>query len=378
MQGFSSACRQQVRNPLALHEAVHAISASVGIGAADPGNLWSGAPLGAIFARMADLSGVSADRRGNPGQLFAAMSTPDVFPEGLETFRRLVERALHDAYLNAARTWEPWTRQRLRPTFRDIAGRKRVIGFDLQSVSGGGAFSFADVASDDVEIADATTKAAVLRMTRQEFHNNDYSFIEMAAAAGRAAAIAVSNEAYGVLSDNPVLADSGQLFNSTAITDAGGHDNAAASGAAPAVATIQTAKASIRSKPARPGGLPLGIRPRFLIVPSKLEDTAWNALGTPSGLGEPGSGHERAMLDAGRMNLVVAPELDGSSATAWYVAADPASAPLVEVSFVGTQMLPRVRGVRINPDTDALEAAITFEFVATAANWRGGYRNPGA
>lgn len=82
---------------------------------------------------------------------------------------------------------------------------------------------------------------------------------------------------YSLLLENPTLvADSGAVFNSTAVTTSGGHANlgtAALSSTALKAAITAMVKHRLNRTTANPGQQ-LTIRPRFLIVPAALEWTA--------------------------------------------------------------------------------------------------------
>jgi len=76
---------------------------------------------------------------------------------------------------------------------------------------------------------------------------------------------------YSVLLENPTLvADSGALFNATAITTAGGHANLGTG----ALSTTNFATAITAMVQQRQGNVVLNVRPRYLIVPGALQFTA--------------------------------------------------------------------------------------------------------
>jgi hypothetical protein len=360
-----------IRAESAVKHGIDALLAASGSAAPDPRNPLIGARFGSVAAALANACSIDRKHTASPSAMYAA-ATSGVFPEYLEVLRGAAERQLRNAYENASRPYSAFTRERLRPTLRARA-TKRAKPFDLTLVPEGLSLSIATVASEDTDIQDAKTHIALVRIPRQQVLNDDIQFLDVIDEVGRAAARSLSKSIIDVLISNPTLADTGQLFNSNALSVAGGHANYLALGYAPTAASISVAKAAIRKQPTKVGGDPLGLRPRFLIAPAALEDVAWAALGTNVAMAEPGSGQERALLDAGRMSLIVAPELDSNSATGWYVAADPEQAALVEVDFIGSTMAPQLSAIRNNFDLDCLEVAVRFEFAVSPGNWRAGY-----
>jgi hypothetical protein len=212
-------------------------------------------------------------------------------------------------------------------------------------------------------------------ITEEAIVNNDLGeFIAKAKSIGNAAAITVSKLVMKCLEDNAALLDGGALFNSTAVTTAGGHANLAASGSGITKTAIGVGKASMRSQPAPGGQTKLGIRARSLIVPAELEDPAWDAAGLPNGMGEPGTNLERYMLDAGRVGIVSTPYLSGN---AWYLAADPDVAPLLHIAFLNGVSQPRLTA-KENFNSGGMDYVAELDFGVTPADFRGGYKDPGS
>lgn len=372
-KNFESPAGRTLINPQAVRAAVNAFAANNGVGVVNPANEFRGHGV----LEMARSLSIRAGRQvQSPAEIFASAVGSADYNDLAALLVGIVETFVLDGFEAAPNSWRNWTRQRLAPTFRGMPS-KRALGFDMEVIPEGGEIPVVVAPSEDSEVRDATTRGVIVRIHRQAFINGDLRFVDLARAAGRAAALAVNSDVYELLASNPTLLDTGALFNTTAVTTAGGHANSAASGGAIAAGTLQVGKSVIRKQVGKPGSKPLSLRPRYALVPSLLEDVAWAAIATPFGLGEPGSGQERAMLDAGRLQLIVAPHLDAHSATAWYLAADPADEPLVDVTFIGNDMRPRIAGVRRNFDFDSIDIAVTFDYAVTPGNWRAGYKNAG-
>jgi hypothetical protein len=365
-----------VRNPRAVRGAATALLEQYGFCEAEPGNEYRGFSVLEIVDRWARDAGVSAEHRNSPNKL-ATLARSDK-TDALPLLGSVFEQAMIAGYEAGPRTWRHWTRQVPRPNFRPVDER-HVLGFDFASVPEAEGLRVQNMPGFYADTATADTKAVIAQLSRQKIVDGDFDIFRLGFSMGWSAARAVAKAVYGLLAANPTTRDGGQLFNATAVTTAGGHANVSASAGAPDAARLQEAKAAIRGQAGRPGGSALGLRPRYLLSPTAIEETAWAALASPYGLGEPGSGHERGLLDAGRLQLIVDPELDAGSTTAWYVVADPVDAPLIEIAFLGTSgMRPYLRDLRANFDTDGVDFVCMFDFGVGAAAWRGGFKNAGA
>ena len=154
------------------------------------------------------------------------------------------------------------------------------------------------------------------------------------------------------------------------------------------------------------GGVPLVVRPKFLIVPPRLEMTARKILKSTLGVWTYGGDDEAAAVmqptanvvaDFG-LQLIVNPWLPiintTSGNTAWYLAADPqGSCPLLEFGslqgrrdpelFMKAPTKQAVGGGMINPmegdfDTDNIFWAVRYTLGGTVLDTRGGYASTGA
>ena len=145
---------------------------------------------------------------------------------------------------------------------------------------------------------------------------------------GLVAAIFSSNAGVG-----PTMADTGALFNATAVTTAGGHTNLLTT--ALAIAAWDTACAAVYNQPlliknAAPligTGPKMAINPKFLLVPRTLQNTAWQLL-TGSFVNETDKMYDNVLKGSGVP--VTVPEW--TDATDWAAVCDPAVAPAI---FVG-------------------------------------------
>ncbi|MBW6465658.1 MAG: hypothetical protein K0B06_04055 [Brevefilum sp.] len=130
----------------------------------------------------------------------------------------------------------------------------------------------------------------------------------------------------------PTMADTGDLFNSTAVTTAGGHANLLTT--ALAIAAWDAACAAVYNQPLlikNVAGLygtgpKMAINPKFLLVPRTLQNTAWQLL-TGSFVNETDKMYDNVLKGSGVP--VTVPEW--TDANDWAAVCDPAVAPAIYV-----------------------------------------------
>ena len=71
------------------------------------------------------------------------------------------------------------------------------------------------------------------------------------------------------------------------------------------------------------------------------------------------------------------PRLDNASATAWYLAANPAQIDTIEYAYLEGQQGAYIE-TRNGFDVDGVEIKCRLDFGAKAIDWRGLYKNAGA
>ena len=200
------------------------------------------------------------------------------------------------------------------------------------------------------------------------------------------------NLVYAVILANGNLdVDDGALFNTTAITTAGGHANKG-SGTALSAAQIQTNIAAMGKQ--RINGRPLNIRPRFLIVPPDLRWTAdITLLSNERIIAASSGGTYNPLKDLGiemryddRFGVagVTDPNTGtayAGSATNWLLSARPGEegAKTIEVGYRrGTGRAPQIRSFVLDKGQWGLGWDIKHDIGAKALDFRAMYFDPGA
>ena len=121
-------------------------------------------------------------------------------------------------------------------------------------------------------------------------------------------------------------------------------------------------------------GKPIGLRPRFLIVPPDLEFTA---MVMTRSAGVPGSPNNDINALLGYVTPIISPQL--TSTTQWFLAADPRTVDTIEIGFVGGQTNPVLliqdaATVGLAFSQDVISFKCRFEFGGVINDFRGLYR----
>lgn len=320
--------------------------------------------------RNANVSGADRlDGSALAAKLFASHTGSD-FPLLLAN---TAAKVLHATYANAPTTWQQWA-----PTLS-------VSDFKQQSIVSLSAFS--DLATklegaeytqgtmgEYRELIQASTKGRYIGLSREMVINDDLgAFLRLASAMGWAAANSVDKAVYTYVEANAALVDTGALFNSTAVTTAGGHANLASASAAVTVSSLSIGEAAMAAQKDSGLNTVLGLRPRYLIVPYGKKQIAWEVLNSPTDIASSNSAKRNYAASLG-LELIAAPNL--TNATAWYLFADKGT-PCVEVAFLNGQQTPYIEE-EVQFMTDELRMKVRLDFGVAATDWRTGFKNAGA
>lgn len=211
------------------------------------------------------------------------------------------------------------------------------------------------------------TWARKIGITRQVLVNDDLgAFSDLARRMGQGAAETEARILVTLLEANsgngPTLSDSKALFHAD-------HGNKAASGAVISDTTLSAARLALRTQKGIEGRV-IRVTPRNLLVPPALETVAekWLATIAPATAAD-------VNPFSGAMSLVVEPRL--TSATRWYVTADPGEIDGLEFAYLSGNEGPQVES-RSGWDVDGVEIRVILDFGAGFIDHRGWFQNSGA
>lgn len=293
----------------------------------------------------------------------ALHSTSD-FPEVLSAVTNKTLRQAYEAY---PRTFIPFCRQVLATDFKAMQRVQIGEAPQLLKVGEGGEFKRGTIA-ESKESYRIETYGRVVGITRQVLINDDLdAFTRIPAMYGTAIATLESDVVWGIVTANANMADGVPLFHAT-------HKNLASPGGVPSVTAIGDGRTAMAKQTGLDKKTVLNIRPAFLLVPAALELAAEQIIAqnlVPAKTGDVVPQSIRTLTP------IAEPRLDVASATAWYLAANPAQIDTIEFAYLEGQQGAYIE-TRNGFDVDGVEIKCRLDFGAKAIDWRGLFRNPGA
>jgi len=277
-----------------------------------------------------------------------------------------VGRVLRDAYQAAPSGIRRLGRQTTARDFRAV--NKIMLGEAplLEKLNEHGEIK-AGTMAEAREAYKVETWARKIGVTRQVLVNDDLgAFADLARRMGQAAAETEARILVTLLEagsgNGPTLSDGKTLFHAD-------HGNEAVAGAVISDGTLSAARLALRTQKGIEDRT-IRVTPRNLLVPPALETTAekWLASIAPATAAD-------VNPFSGSLSLVVEPRL--SSATRWYVTADPGEIDGLEFAYLSGAEGPQVES-RSGWDVDGVEIRVILDFGAGFIDHRGWFMNAGA
>lgn len=279
-------------------------------------------------------------------------STSD-FPEILAN---IANKSLRKAYGDTKRSFTPFSRQITLPDFKEVKRVALSNASSMEQVVEGGEYKRGTF-SEEAETIQLMTYGKIIGITRQAIINDDLdAFTRVPQKMAATAARLENRMVYDILTSNPTMGDGTALFHAD-------HGNLATP--ALAIAGIGEIRKLMRLQTDPSGEDILNYEPRYLIVPAALEVTAaqLKAQLTPN---------QTSQVNplSNTFDIIVEGYLDGSSATHYYMAADPAEADTIEYAYLEGEQGPYLES-RDGFDRDGLEIKVRHDFAAKAVDYRG-------
>ena len=313
-------------------------------------------------ARRGGYDGVQKVTAGNIGVILrAAFATHNISNILAATYNQ----DLLTGFEAVESVWDQISLVRPLNDLKAITGVRLDGGFVFDEVGGDGKLKSAD-AADATRTLQAKTYGRLSSITRADIINDDLGALTaVPRRLGRGAALKFNSVFW-------------TEFQVGATVNASYYQGATAgAGNALAIGSVETAYGAYRSLN-DPDGNPLGITPKILLVPVGLRITAdkiqtgntllASSLGSTSGkVLEP-----QANVLAGKFNIVDSAYLTSSST--WWMCADPADLPTMEVGFLNGQRTPIVEQAEASFDTLGIDVRGYFDFGVSKAESRACYR----
>ncbi len=280
-------------------------------------------------------------------------------------------RRLRAAYELAPSTFQLWARQAANlPDFR-ITNVLSVGGApELKKLNEAGEYTYGTI-SEDATGYRAFSYGRAIGLTRQMFVNDDLgSFDRLLTRFGESARRLENRLVYDQITGNPTMQDGTALFHAS-------HGNLLTTGSALSLENMAKARAAMRKQKDLDGKTTLNLTPAYLLVPSDLEQLAYQF--TSSNYVPAKASDVNEFRHSGRTAVepIVEPLLDELSAASWFLAARSGQIDTVEYAYVDGS-----EGVRTetfaSEDIDGVKVRATLDFAAKVIDWKGLQKATGA
>jgi phage head maturation protease len=255
-------------------------------------------------------------------------------------------------------------------TLRDFKSARRVslADFsDLDTIPEAGEYKHGTYGEQSASIV-ATKWGKLFAITREALVNDDTAAFSQVPRGMAAAAARTERDAVFDALVSGTAPDGNDIWT--------GHSNTG-TGAAPSVTTLDEAR-KLMAVQTGPGGAVLNMQPKFLICPAALRTTCDVLVASTF---NPAEGATTSFTAPnpfqGQLEVISDAYLDGSSTTAYYLAADPMQRDTIEVAHVGGAAEPYLE-TRDGWTVDGVEYKVRFEFGVSILDWRGLVKNAGA
>lgn len=315
-------------------------------------------------AQRAGVDTVGMNRMDIVGRAFT-QSTSD-FPVLLEN---TMHKTLQGSYQTAADTWRSFCKTGSVSDFRVWNRYKTGSLGNLDGLTELGEFQNKAIPDGEKETIQAETKGNLINISRQTIINDDLgAFIGLTNDLGRAAARTIEAAVYAKLAANPVMGDGVQLFHAD-------HGNLAASGAAPSVATIDAAATAMALQMDISGNDYLDLEPQLALLHRALKGAFIEVVNAEFN-DEATKNQRKPNSVRGIVSDIVASPRLGTT-TEWYLFANPAIAPVLEVVFLNGNDTPYLE-MQEGFTVDGMRYKVRLDFGVGVNDYRGVYKNAGA
>lgn len=312
--------------------------------------------------RMALATRILAFRSGN------GMHTGSDFSSLLAN---VASKRLRDVYAESPGSYTTWARRAPNaPDFKSMNVVQLSAMPDLLRTNEAGEFKYGAL-TDGKETYSILTYGRVVSLSRQAIVNDDLrAFDRLIAGFGASAARLENRTVYAQLIGNPAMGDGTALFHTS-------HANlGVGAGSALSFAALSAGRSAMRKQTGLQGEA-LNIAPAYLIVPSDLEQTAYQFTSSQFVPAKAADVNEFRAGGRSALEPICEPLLDSDSATAWYLAASNGQIDTVEYCYLDGAEGPVVES-EIGFEVDGVSFKCREDFAAKVIDHRGLYKGAGA
>jgi len=263
---------------------------------------------------------------------------------------------LLQGYTAVEAVWDRIASIRSVSDYKTVTGVRLNGGFDFEDVGPSGELKSAD-ATDETRTIRAKLTGRMSSIAMVDIVNDDLGALtQVPSRLGRGAATKLNQDFW-----TEFAANNATFFRA----------ETAGAGNALQISSLRTATASYR-KLTDPDGNPLGIMPSILLVPPELQITAAELMSGSLLITGENSTRTNVNVLAGRYQVVSSAYL--TSATTWWLVANPAELPAMEVAFLNGQRLPTVQQADADFNMLGIQVRGHFSYGVAKAEGRAAYR----
>lgn len=287
-------------------------------------------------------------------------------------------KVLLKTYKRAAPSWQKWCRIGSLPDFKPGSRLRLSDTADLKETAEGGEI-FDSQITDEKETIQLANYARMASFTWQMFVNDDLDALAtLTIRYGQAAMRLPARLVYVHLLSNPTMQDGVALFHAS-------HSNLGTGGGSALAGTaLNTAYAAIQKQVSivapndtdQSPGDQLDLTPAMLMFPPELRNTAKKLIDPNLYVTEERFFSELQEINESRLSSS-STIYSGSSATAWYLIADPSAIDIMEVAFLDGDDQPRMQSME-DFNTLSMKTRIYLPCGVKALDYRGIYKANGA
>jgi hypothetical protein len=263
---------------------------------------------------------------------------------------------LLDGFTAVEQNWDAIASTRNVSDYKSVTGVRLTGGFEFEEVANDGELRSAD-AGEESRTIKAKLYGRLSSISMVDLVNDDLGALtQVSSRLGYGAAIGL----------NKAFWTEFEASNATYFAK-----ETAAGGNAFSMTSLKTAATGFR-KLKNPDNNPLGVPPSVLLVPAELEVAAAEAMSSSLLITGSDTVRGNANVFAGRYRVVPSSYL--SSATTWWLAADPRAVPAMEVAFLNGQRQPMVESADADFNTLGIQVRGHWSWGVAKAEKNGCYR----
>jgi len=283
----------------------------------------------------------------------------------------IANKFLLDGFESVEQVWPRIAATRSVKDFKTVTSFRLTGGFEYQEVGPDGEIKHAEV-GEEIFTNQAKTYARMFSLTRTDLINDDLGALTaVPRRIGRGGALKLNKVFWSAFLDNAAFFTTGRKNYQE------GADTALAIDGLTAAELMFLVQVD-------PDGNPLAIAPRTLLVPPALKVQAELLMSslrvnetTTANKPKPSDNPHAGKYDIATSVYLSNAALDGSSAKAWYLLADPADLPLIEVAFLNGKRQPTVERAEADFNVLGIQFRGYFDFGVALQDWRAGVKMKG-